>query len=459
MKNLHYILGLPPVRGGGLVKYALDLAEGEARLGHEVSLLVPGCISPNNPAKSSIILKNWKQLPCYFIQNPLPVTGGKGIADVKCLYQRGDIGIYFQFLKECNPDIIHVHSFMGLHIAFLEAAKQLNIPVVYTTHDYYGLCPSATLLCEEKICSECNWDNCAECQSAKVTYQKLIREQSDAYRKLKSSKVYQWLEHSQKLVLMKIFIRSHLKHIKTNKKENENTIADLQTADYERLRQYYREMFGYVTRYHFNSTQTKEVFTTHLGEVFGRVEHISNQNIADRRRVREYNGTLKMGFIGSDHSYKGFPILKKALDVLYQEGIRDFECHVYFNPKEKSLPYLKHHAPYVPEEMDKVYASFDVVILPSICQETFGMVVLEALSYGVPVIISENVGARDIIKEHEGIGIVVAPSEDALEQEIRKLYEHRDILKDMNRAIIDWKKDFAYERHIEDMLAFYEESL
>lgn len=41
MKILHYIHGLPSVRNGGLVQYALDLAQGESELGKDVQLLVP----------------------------------------------------------------------------------------------------------------------------------------------------------------------------------------------------------------------------------------------------------------------------------------------------------------------------------------------------------------------------------------------------------------------------------
>jgi len=39
----------------------------------------------------------------------------------------------------------------------------------------------------------------------------------------------------------------------------------------------------------------------------------------------------------------------------------------------------------------------DVLAVPSSWMETFGMVVLEALSCGVPVIVTEKVGAKDII--------------------------------------------------------------
>lgn len=45
------------------------------------------------------------------------------------------------------------------------------------------------------------------------------------------------------------------------------------------------------------------------------------------------------------------------------------------------------------------------MVTPSIWFETFGFTVLEALSYGVPVVISGTVGAKDILVD--GAGIVV----------------------------------------------------
>ena len=55
-------------------------------------------------------------------------------------------------------------------------------------------------------------------------------------------------------------------------------------------------------------------------------------------------------------------------------------------------------------ELDKIMSEADVVVAPSIWYETFGFTVLEALSYGVPVIVSNHVGAKDIIGNN---GIVV----------------------------------------------------
>ena len=51
------------------------------------------------------------------------------------------------FKKE-KPDVIHIHTFMGLYAEFLEAAKQLQIKTVFTTHDYYAICPKGNMLCK-----------------------------------------------------------------------------------------------------------------------------------------------------------------------------------------------------------------------------------------------------------------------------------------------------------------------
>ena len=47
-KILHYLHGLPPVRVGGLVDYALDLAEVQRKQGYNVELLTPGAIWGRN---------------------------------------------------------------------------------------------------------------------------------------------------------------------------------------------------------------------------------------------------------------------------------------------------------------------------------------------------------------------------------------------------------------------------
>ncbi|KAI4448535.1 hypothetical protein C823_003055 [Eubacterium plexicaudatum ASF492] len=51
MKVLHYMFGIPPVRVGGLVRYATDLMKQELRIGIDVRLLIPGAIPGNGRKK------------------------------------------------------------------------------------------------------------------------------------------------------------------------------------------------------------------------------------------------------------------------------------------------------------------------------------------------------------------------------------------------------------------------
>ncbi|MBF0155406.1 MAG: glycosyltransferase family 4 protein [Magnetococcales bacterium] len=57
------------------------------------------------------------------------------------------------------------------------------------------------------------------------------------------------------------------------------------------------------------------------------------------------------------------------------------------------------------------YAAADVLVLPSLL-ETFGVVVAEALSCGVPVVVSDGMGARDLVAGAPECGRVVAVAAD-----------------------------------------------
>jgi glycosyltransferase involved in cell wall biosynthesis len=57
-------------------------------------------------------------------------------------------------------------------------------------------------------------------------------------------------------------------------------------------------------------------------------------------------------------------------------------------------------------ELEKYYVSSDVFVFPSI-REPFGMVLIEAMSYGLPIVALDHQAAREIITEEVGIRIPV----------------------------------------------------
>ena len=112
---------------------------------------------------------------------------------------------------------------------------------------------------------------------------------------------------------------------------------------------------------------------------------------------------------------------------------QDFCLDIHFTPVEPS-PYMKIHNRYDYDQLEEIFDETDVLVAPSIWYETFGYTVLEALSYGVPVIVSGTVGAKDIIADNAGIVINDITSEKLL-YEIKGLTIEK--LQIMNNSIVE----------------------
>ena len=60
---------------------------------------------------------------------------------------------------------------------------------------------------------------------------------------------------------------------------------------------------------------------------------------------------------------------------------------------------------------------------------------LEALSYGVPVLTTCRVGASDLV-EHETTGLIGEYSIEGLKKELIKVLKYPEMLRDFNRTIV-----------------------
>jgi glycosyltransferase involved in cell wall biosynthesis len=103
-------------------------------------------------------------------------------------------------------------------------------------------------------------------------------------------------------------------------------------------------------------------------------------------------------FPSTGHKRKGFFLLVEAMKQL---PAADYELVVAGNqPPDVNLP----NCTYVGfvEDMVELYSACDITVLPSY-YEPFGLVAIESLQCGTPVILSEFVGAKELISDKEGI--------------------------------------------------------
>ncbi len=422
MKILHYALGFPPYRTGGLTKYCTDLMLTQAEQGHEVALLWPGQIKGFNGKVKICRKKDWKGIGNYELINPLPVSLDEGIRDIDAYIKSSERSIYLNFLKSYAPNIIHIHTLMGLHKEFLQAAKQQGVRTVFTTHDYFGICPKVTLYHDGDVCdNDHRCADCVKCNQSALSLKKIMVIQSPLYRILKNTKIVKRLRRQHR---QKFFEDSNL--ITDEIKNNHN-----KPQDYRRLRKYYISMLEMVDFIHFNSSVTEMVYKRYFQPKNSAVISITHKEIMDHRKVKKFDyGTLRITYLGPAKPFKGFQFLIGVLDELWDKEPNMFELHVYSetNIERVYITYKQNSYSYI--QLEEIFNNTDLLVAPSQWYETFGFTVLEALSYCVPVIVTDKVGAKDLMKPY-----IAARENNEVKNFLIKAIGSREILDQFGQKI------------------------
>lgn len=436
MNILHYSLGLPPYRSGGLTLYVTSIIDQQKDNGHNLFLLYPGSVNFNYPKMEIIQKKHTKNISIFELKNPYPIPLLYGVREPQDFYYKKGIkiNIFKEFLQRLSIDIVHLHTIMGLPIEFLEAAHSLKIKIIFTTHDYYGLCLKVNFINEKQnLCNTINAQSCAYCNinSPKTLFLRIRNEHI----------VLQF-----KKLLRKILSKNAI--IRTSYPIKYPEIPSTQINNYKTLIQYYQNIFQLIDKIHFNSTTTKEHYLKYIKPNSFVTIPITNSNIKDNRSLKKFNKEkLKIGFIGSTEPYKGFPILKKILLKIQHAHDYQWNLYVYGGNEgiDNECKNIIYKGKYSVHELKKIYDSIDLLIVPSTCKETFSFVTLEALSYGTPTIVSHNVGAKDIVKEYNSKFIY--KTEIELYNLILELLTDRNELINFNRILIEKQWSHSIQEH------------
>ncbi len=230
---------------------------------------------------------------------------------------------------------------------------------------------------------------------------------------------------------------------------------------YKDLQAHYHQMFEMIDGFHFNSSVSYDVYARYLNLSCSEIIPISHSGIKDNRVLKTFSSTyLQIGFIGSSTvAYKGFPLLKRVLLSLFEKGQKNWHLSVYGGRKgmDEDCPNIEYTGKFSSVELPAIYSKMDLLVVPSICYETFSLVTLEALSYGVPVLASSTVGAKDIIMQYDPSFVFIA--EQDLRQKMEELVSDRRQLKNYNKRIneLAWKHDLS--EHSREIESFYNQLL
>ncbi len=158
--------------------------------------------------------------------------------------------------------------------------------------------------------------------------------------------------------------------------------------------------------------------------------HIPNMlGSAPREYSRYWRSPPRIGALGRLVKKKGFDVWLKALARLHDRGVM-FEAFLAGDGEERAaleqvvqevnLKGLVQFQGWVPE-VDAFFREIDVFCVPSL-HEPFGIVVLEAMAHGLPLVVTDAEGPSEVMEEAIGCGVMVSKGDpDALADGIIQL--------------------------------------
>jgi glycosyltransferase involved in cell wall biosynthesis len=179
------------------------------------------------------------------------------------------------------------------------------------------------------------------------------------------------------------------------------------------------------------------------------------------RKAASPDNHCRFVFAGSCRRLKGIDILLDVFEDFINEDVPakltliggGGESHLIERAKRLSnvecLPFMSQ------VQLFQELAGHDCFVLPSRF-DSFGMVVAEAMSVGVPALVTDRVGAKCIIDQHPDAGWIVPFDADALKGQLRWLVEHRVELVRASGAARRAAQDYTWPKYRERVVSTLE---
>ena len=176
------------------------------------------------------------------------------------------------------------------------------------------------------------------------------------------------------------------------------------------------------------------------------------------------NERLELLFVGRAEERKGLPVLMRAFEALRAAGV---DAHLTVaGASEEEAEHLLLETDGVDiagrvseEEKWRLLHDADLLCAPSLGGESFGIVLLEALASGTPVVCSDIPGYRDVVRD-DVEGRLVPPGDPAaLGEAIRALAVRRSHREQLAVAARERAERFAWPHVAEEVEQVYEDAL
>jgi glycosyltransferase involved in cell wall biosynthesis len=408
---LHVVHGWPPWSNGGTEIYAAGLARRQARW-REVTVLArianrdwslgDALELDDQGARVQLLVNNFTQ------RDP---RSRNALRETRFEHSFGHL------LDESRAELVHVHHLAGLCATLPSIARRRGVPVVYQLQDWWGPCARANLLdASGALCSGPGLGKCSRCLPLTRLPPAPLLNRS----------LYAWRGRLLRDAIAR---------------------ADLRIAGSQAVVASHRAL-GWLSK-----------------DAAVSVLPYGIEPPTSPLRARPTAGSpLRFGFLGALMPHKGLDIAVDAFAGIdpargrllawgAASGAPDYAASV----ADRAGPAVELRGPFDAADLDAVYASFDVLLIPSRGLESFGLVAREAMARGVPVLAADRGALPEMFGEGEACGATFDPDQPA------SLRAWIDRLLDDPRQVDRWRANLpailSMDEHAERIEDLYTELL
>jgi glycosyltransferase involved in cell wall biosynthesis/MoaA/NifB/PqqE/SkfB family radical SAM enzyme len=420
MHILKIIHGYPPDYNAGSEVYSQSICNELAKK-HKVSVFT----REENPYAPCFEIKHVQEnehLNFYFVNNPQGKDG----------YRHKQMDDNFRDLvQHIKPDVAHIGHLNHLSTGLVDVLNELNIPIVFTLHDFWLMCPRGQFLTRSigkldnfQLCDGQDHEKCAKnCYEVYFSGRENQRnEDVKSWSKWVEKRMLETKEIVHKVdyflapsrYLMKRFIHEF------NVPESKISYLD----------------YGFPTHYLTPSAKRKETDAFTFGYIGTHIPAKGINLLIEAFSKLESKAVLKI--YGRDRGQS-----TRALKLLAEQSKNPIEfCGEYIN---KNLA-------------DEVFSKVDCIVVPSIWGENSPLVIHEAQACKIPVITADFGGMKEYVRHLQNGLLFKHRDADALSQQLSFAVEHREFMYQLGEKGYLYSEDGSVpsiETHCEELERIY----
>jgi len=353
-----------------------------------------------------------------------------------------------EVLDQIKPDIVHIQHLLYLSTKIIEEAQKRKVPVVFSLHDYWLICPQGQLLRHNRIA--CDGNNNSECINC-ILHQLSIKKSVFS--------TYYFLERYVSEFLLQLFKNIYLSYCKLSFLTKNKALSLIEERiDYMENTCSKIDLFVSPSKFlkrrfiEFGIPEDKIVFSPHGFDL---------DNFKILKKIP--SNKLRFGFIGNLLPAKGVHILIESLNKIknnnvelkiygqamsYKGMLGNYLHHIKKITKNKNIRFM---GGFDNRNITKVFQEIDVLVVPSIWYENSPLVVQESFATKTPVIASRIGGIPELVDDGVN-GLLFDPNDpDNLYKKINLIIENPSLIEQIRQNIKPPKSIEENAREIEEI--------